>query len=191
MPGVWATWAEFHFTYEPTPSTGEPRKRPARRKTLRDFFIKRPDLHALIEDAANKRRDRLLNELENEIVAIASGPGDITRDFGKNGQVTRVRTDVRNKLRAIETLLKSLDPDQYGDRKRVEVDGRIDHRHAHAHLIADTGSGYRVDFESMEQALSLEERREFMLMLDRIEACRVNRQGHRPSLPAGQNGEPQ
>ena len=190
-PAVWRVFAEGRTTTEPTPSTGEPRLRPARRKTLREFFAKRPDLHALIEDAANQHRDRLLNQLEDEAAKIALGPGDTSTDFDKTGRVTRVRTDVRNKLRAIETLLKAHDPDTYGDKKKVEVAGQLNHAHLHAQLPDADTSGYRVDFDSLEQALSLDERREFIAMLDRIEAVRIERQReriaeqnhHRPALP--------
>lgn len=187
-PAVWRVWAEGKTTTEPVPSTGEPRERPARRKTLRDFFNKRPDLHALIEDAANEHRDRLVNNLRNEAEKIALGPGDTSTDFDKNGRVTRVRTDVRNKVRMIETMLKANDPDTYGDRKRVEVGGQINHAHAHLQLGTTDAGGYRVDFECLEQALSLDERREFIALLDRIEAVRVERQ--RAALPGHQNGEP-
>lgn len=190
-PAVWRVWAEGYATIEPMPRTGEPRERPARRKTLRDFLNLRPDLHALLEDAANQRRDRLLNALENEAEKIALSEGDVTLDYGKNGQVTRKRVDRRNKLRAIETLLKAHDPDTFGDRKRVEVAGQLNHAHAHLQLGTADTNGYRVDFDSLEQALSLDERREFIAMLDRIEAVRIERQReriaeqnhHRPALP--------
>lgn len=189
-PGVWRLWAEGYTTIEPTPSTGEPYERPARRKTLRVFLEKRPDLHALLEDAVNQRRDRLLNALQNEVEDIALGAGDITTDFDDQGRVKRTRVDRRNKLHAALKLLASHDPDTFGDRKRIDVAGQLNHAHAHLQLGEASTGGYRVDFESLEQALSLEERREFIAMLDRIEAVRVERQreriaeqNHRPALP--------
>lgn len=188
-PGVWRVWAEGYVTYEPTPSTGEPRPRPARRKTLRDFLNRRSDLAQLLEDAANQRRDRLLNLLENEAERIALGPGDVTVDYGRDGRVTRRRIDCRNKLRAIETLLKAHDPELYGDRKRVEVDGQVSHRHAH--LIGnmpDNAGGYRVSYEALAE-LSEEKRRALLTLLEEVEQIRVQ-QKQRPALP-GQNGDNQ
>lgn len=197
-PGVWRVWAEGYVTYEPTPSTGEPRPRPARRKTLRNFLNRRSDLHALLEDAANQRRDRLLNALENEAEKIALSEGDVTLDFGKNGQVTRKRVDRRNKLRAIETLLKAHDPDLYGDRKRVEVDGKVDHRHAHAHLIgtASDNSGYRVSYEALA-TLPPDEQRQLLMLLEKVEQARLEQSReriaaqHQPAALPGRtaNGE--
>jgi hypothetical protein len=43
--------------------------------------------------------------------------------------LTRTRVDRRNKLYAILQLLKAHDPDNYADRKRIDVAGRVDHTH--------------------------------------------------------------
>lgn len=191
MPGVWRVWGEGYVTYEPTPSTGEPRPRPARRKTLWDFLRRRVDLHQLLEDAANQRRDRLLNALENEAEKIALSEGDVTLDYGKNGQVTRKRVDRRNKLRAIETLLKAHDKETYGDKRTVALEGNIDHRHAHAHLIGnapDNSGGYRVSYEALA-ALPEDKRVALLMLLEEVEQIRLE-QKQRPALP-GQNGDTQ
>lgn len=129
-PAVFKVFAEGEETNEPRPG-GYIVKRPARRRTLEQFLTKRPDLKALIDSAAQERRDRLLTQLEDEVEAIALGPGDVTQDFGKNGQVTRTRVDRRNKLYAILQLLKAHDPDNYADRKRIDVAGRVGVDHVH------------------------------------------------------------
>ncbi|MCC6678889.1 MAG: hypothetical protein IT436_17320 [Phycisphaerales bacterium] len=127
-PAVWRTWAEDQTILE---TTGY--NRPARKSTLAEFLRdKRPDLRALLEDAANVKRDRLLTDLETEIERIALGPGDVARDFGKDGRITRERFDKRNKLFAILQLLKANDRERYGDHRRVDVAGEVRHDHAHS-----------------------------------------------------------
>lgn len=187
MPGVWRTWAEGYVTYEPTPTTGEPRPRPARRKVLRDWLKRRADLAALLDDAANQRRDRLLNALENEAERIALSEGDVTTDFDKNGNIMRRRVDRRNKLRAIETLLKAHDKDTYGDQRRVAVEGQVQHQHAHAHLVAsaDNTGGYRVSYEALA-TLPPDEQRQLLVLLEKVEQARVELKRLPPGQP--QNG---
>ncbi len=126
-PAIWRTWAEGESITE---ASGY--ERPARRRTLGSFLDRRPDLKALLEDAANEKRDRLLNDLESEAEKIALGPGDITTDFDKNGNVTRTRVDRRNKLFATLQLLKAHDRERYGDHRRVDVAGTINHDHEHS-----------------------------------------------------------
>jgi len=128
-PAVFKVFAEGEETNEPRPG-GYIVKRPARRRTLEQFLTKRPDLRALLDSAAQERRDRLLTQLEDEVEAIALGPGDVTTDFGKQGQVTRTRIDRRNKLYAILQLLKAHDPDHYAERRKLDVAGRVDHTHS-------------------------------------------------------------
>lgn len=124
-PAVWRVWASGDNITE-----GDGCARPARRRTLGVFLDeRRPDLRALLEDAANEKRDRLLNDLETEAEKIALGPGDITTDFDKNGNVTRTRVDRRNKLYAVLQLLKAHDRERYGDHRRVDVNGTINHDH--------------------------------------------------------------
>ena len=126
-PAVFKVFAQGETTTEVKPYGVY--ERPARRRTLAQFLDKRPDLKQLLDSACQERRDRLLTALENEAEKIALGEGDVTQDFDKSGNVTRKRTDVRNKLRAIETLLKAHDPDTFGDRKRLEVAGQVNHDH--------------------------------------------------------------
>jgi hypothetical protein len=121
----------------------------------------------------------------------ALGPPDRTTDLRADGSVARVREDSRNRNYAAMWLLERTDPEKYASRKRVEVDGQVAHQHAHAHLIgsADSG-GYRVDFASVQAALSVEEQRQLMEMLERVENARLERarlekQPQRPALPPG------
>jgi hypothetical protein len=165
-PAVFKVFAEGEETNEPRPG-GYIVKRPARRRTLEQFLTKRPDLKALIDSAAQERRDRLLSSLEDEAERIALGPGDITQDFGKNGQVTRTRIDVRNKLYCILQLLKAHNPEQYADRKRIDVAGRVDHTHS----LGESPTTYRI---TSEDVLSLEpdEQDQLFTLLDRLESVR-------------------
>lgn len=191
-PAIYRTWAKGETTVEIN-QNGKPHERPARRRVLDRFLARREDLRQLLAEACEEKRDRLLNELENEIEAIAMGPGDTATDFDKNGNVTRVRTDKRNKLYAILQLLKANDRERYGDQRSVKVDGNIDHRHAHAHLGVNPG-GYVVNFEAMQAALTEDEARLLMGFLERVEAERMNQQRQRiaddnrrrATLPAGQ-----
>lgn len=189
-PAVYRTWAEGETITE-TNSNGAPRQRPAKRRTLDKFLERRSDLARILSEACEEKRNRLLNDLETEIEKIALGPGDTATDYGKNGQVTRVRTDKRNKLYAILQLLKAHDRDRYGDQRRVAVEGNIDHRHAHAHLIGnapDNSGGYRVSYEALA-ALPEDKRVALLMLLEEVEQIRLE-QKQRPALP-GQNGDTQ
>lgn len=157
-------------------------ERPARRRVLGQFLDnKRPDLKALLDNAAQERRDRLLSQLEDEVEKIALGAGDVTQDFDDKGNLKRTRVDRRNKLHALLKLLASHDPDTYADRKKVAVEGQIDHRHAHAHLVADASSGgYRIDFDAL-QTLPPDEQQQLFRLLDKLETARVER----AALPPG------
>lgn len=186
---VWTAWAEGEFVTEIN-RLGNPIQRPRRRRTLGRVLDRRSDLRAILDEAAQEKRSRLIAELEDEIEKIALGPGDITQDFNKQGQVTRVRTDKRNKVWAILQLLKAHD-DRYTDRRKVEVEGQVDHRHAHAHLVGNSG-GYSVDFESAQAALSADEARTLMVLLEKIENVRLERarlaqrqSQQPPALPPG------
>lgn len=191
LAAVYRTWAEGETITE-TNSNGAPRQRWAKRRTLDRFLERRSDLARLLSEACEVKRNRLLNDLETEVEKIALGPGDMTTDYGKQGQVTRVRTDKRNKLYAILQLLKAHDRERYGDQRSVKVDGQVDHRHAHAHLIgsADSG-GYRVSFEAL-QTLPEDEQRQLLTLLEKVEAARIA--ARQPAaLPPGQqqNGDTQ
>lgn len=157
-------------------------ERPARRRVLGQFLEKRPDLKALLDNAAQERRDRLLSQLEDEVEKIALGAGDVTQDFDDKGNLKRTRVDRRNKLHALLKLLASHDPDTYADRKKLAVEGQIDHRHAHAHLMADANSGgYRIDFDAL-QTLPPDEQQQLFRLLDKLETARLER----AALPPGQ-----
>lgn len=158
-------------------------ERPARRRTLAQFLERRPDLKALLDCAAQERRDRLLSALEDEVEKIALGAGDITQDFDDKGNLRRTRVDRRNKLHALLKLLGSHDPDTYADRKRVDVAGQVNHAHAHLTLGAPTG-GYVIDVGALE-ALEPEDRTELMRLLTLIETARVDRR-ETPALPPGE-----
>lgn len=170
-PLVWTTWAQGDTTTEPA-GNGQPRERPARRRTLSTHLGKRPDLKALLEEAAQERRDRIVSQAEDAIVKLALGKPDITRDFDKNGNVTRERIDSRNKLRALEQVLKAEDRDKYGDHKRVEHAGTLDHRHAHVHAQLGDTNGYIVNFEAL-QRLPEEEQRDLLQLLEKVEQHRI------------------
>ncbi len=182
-PLVWTTWAEGR-----TDRPSEPDRtslRPARRRTLVEHFRRRPDLKALIEEAAQERRDRIVSQAEDAIVKLALGKPDITRDFDKNGNVTRERIDSRNKLRALEQVLKAEDRDKYGDHKRVEHAGNIDHRHAHVHAQLGDTNGYIVNFEAL-QRLPEEEQRDLLQLLEKVEQHRIEirkEQAHEQGRP--------
>lgn len=149
-------------------------ERPARRRVLGQFLEKRPDLKALLDNAAQERRDRLLSQLEDEVEKIALGAGDVTQDFDDKGNLKRTRVDRRNKLHALLKLLASHDPDTYADRKKVAVEGQIDHRHAHAHLVGsvDEAGGYRVSFDAL-QTLPPDEQQQLFRLLEKVEAARI------------------
>jgi hypothetical protein len=189
-PGVYRVWAEGAVTIED--NNGTLYRRPAKRRTLDRFLQRRTDLASLLSEACESRRDRLLNDLETEIERIALGPGSVSRDFDKKtGAITREKFEVRDKLYAILQLLKAHDRQRYGDQRTVAVEGQIDHRHAHAHLIGsapDNGSGYRVSYEALA-ALPEDKRRALLLLLEEVEQIRLE-QKQRPALP-GQNGDSQ
>ena len=149
-------------------------ERPARRRVLGQFLDKRPDLKQLLDCAAQERRDRLLTQLEDEVEKIALGAGDVTQDFDDKGRLKRTRVDRRNKLHALLKLLASHDPDTYADRKKVAVEGQIDHRHAHAHLVGnvDEAGGYRVSFDAL-QTLPPDEQQQLFRLLEKVEAARI------------------
>lgn len=144
-------------------------ERPARRTTLRRWLERHPHHRTMLDEVCQQQRDRLLNDLETEVEKIALGPGDTATDFGKNGQVTRVRTDVRNKLHAILKLLASHSPDTYADRRKVDVAGQIEHTHA-----VGNRSGY---FLAADDVMSLPpaEQTELMRLLGKIEDARNER----------------
>lgn len=186
-PAVFVTFAEGETTVEPTPS-GTIHERPRRRRVLGDWLNKRSDLKLLLDTACQERRDRLLSQLEDEVERIALGPGDVTQDFDDKGRLKRTRVDRRNKLYAALKLLASHDPQTYAERRKVDVEGQIDHRHAHAHLVssADPG-GYRIDLEAL-QRLPLEEQQQLFRLLDKVETARLEQaREQRPALPSGQH----
>lgn len=154
-PGVFTTFSEGETitkVCDHHPSGQYVYEHPRRVSTLRDFFKKRPDLKLLIEDRVSARREALLGNLEREIETIALGDGDITRDFGKDGQLARERTDTRNKLRALEKLLNAHDPERYSERRRVDVAGTIDHQHAHRLGASDAFTITPAQIESLAPA---------------------------------------
>lgn len=171
-PAVYVTFAEGE-TVTDHGGQGRVCERPARRRTLAQFLDRRPDLRALLDNAAQERRDRLLATLEDEIEAIATGPGDITQDFDDQGRLKRTRVDRRNKLHALLKLLAAHDPETFAERRKVDatVSGQVDHRHAHLHLGAPTG-GYVIDPAALE-VLEPGERIELMRMLSKIEEARL------------------
>ncbi|MBX3322692.1 MAG: hypothetical protein KF757_06845 [Phycisphaeraceae bacterium] len=177
-------WAAVYTTFAQGETTTEAKpyavyERPARRRTLAAFLDKRPDLRALLDNAAQERRDRLLSALEDEVERIALGPGDVTQDFdAKTGALTRTRVDRRNKLHALLKLLGSHDPDTYADRKRLDVAGQVNH--AHAHLTVNAPSGYVINVEALE-ALEPEERTTLMRLIVKMEESRREP----PALPPG------
>lgn len=160
-------------------------ERPARRRTLAQFLEKRPDLRALLDNAAQERRDHLLSRLEDEVERIALGPGDVTQDFDDQGRLKRTRVDRRNKLHALLKLLAAHDPDVFAERRKLDttVAGQVDHRHAHLHL-GNAPSGYVIDIAVME-ALEPGDRAELMRLLTLIEAARLERRST-PALPPGE-----
>lgn len=179
-PAVYAVFAEGDTVAEPTPSGIH--ERPARRRTLAQFLDRRSDLKALLDSACQEKRDRLLSQLEDEVEKIALGPGDVTTDLRADGTVARTRVDRRNKLYAALRLLQAHDPQTYAERRKLDVDGQIDHRHAHAHLSVGVPSGYAVDADAM-MALEPADRAELMRLLTLVEEARLERQ--RPAMPAG------
>ncbi len=160
-PGVYTVFAEGETVME----SGQ-RRRDARRRTLDQWKQRRPDLCALLDDAVQRRRDRLLSSLEDEVEQIALGPGDVTTDLRADGSVARTRVDKRNKLYAILQLLKAHDRDTYGDHRRVDVAGTIDHNHAH-----QLTGGHLVQPEHV-LLLEVHEQQELFRLLDRLETLK-------------------
>lgn len=173
-PGIYRCWAEGRTTTEPTP-TGTLRTRPARRRSLDKLLERRADLRAILSEAVEEKKTRLLSQLETVVEKAALGPPDRTTDMRADGSVARVREDSRNKNYAAMWLLERTDPEKYASRKRVEVDGQVSHDHRHAHLVAsaDQAGGYRVDPEAIEAALNADERLLLMGFLERIEHARL------------------
>ncbi|MGD9791705.1 MAG: hypothetical protein AB7Q00_13895 [Phycisphaerales bacterium] len=166
-PAVWTTWANGE-----TVKGTDGRERAARRRTLDGFLDRRPDLRALLDDAANEKRDRLLSQLEDEVERIALGPGDLTTDYRPDGSIARTRVDRRNKLYAVLQLLKAHDRERYGDQKRLDVSGNVDHRHAHVSVSA--GSGYQI-FPN-EVLLLPEDRAQLLLeLLDELQDAKASK----------------
>jgi len=158
-PAVFTIWAEGLTITRPSGQTST-----ARRSTLDEFLRhRRPDLRAILDDAANQKRDRLLTQLEDEAEQIALGPGDVTQDFDDKGNLRRTRVDRRNKLFAILQLLKAHDRDKYGDHRRVEVAGEIQHT---ARLTGREGIVIRP--EEVEKLLSPEEQSTLLDLLGKI-----------------------
>lgn len=165
-PAVFTVFAQGETVAEPTPR-GTVQIRTARRRTLDGWLAKRPDLRALIDSAAQERRDRLLSKLEDEVEKIALGAGDVTTDLDAKGNVRRTKVDVRNKLYALLQLLKAHNPEQYADRKRIDVAGRVDHTHS----LGENPNVYRI---TSADVLSLEphEQDALFALLDRLESLR-------------------
>ncbi|MBX3363756.1 MAG: hypothetical protein KF866_03225 [Phycisphaeraceae bacterium] len=145
-------------------------ERPARRATLNEFLAKRSDLAALLDNAAQERRDRLLENLQDEVEQIALGPGDVTQDFDDKGRLKRTRIDRRNKLHALLKLLAAHDPDTYAERRKLDVAGQVNHAHAHLSL-GNAPGGYVVDMDSVA-ALEPGEQAELFRLLTKIEDAR-------------------
>lgn len=141
-PAVFTAFAEGETVPEIYPS-GRTAERPARRRTLGEFLNKRPDLRMLLDSAAQERKDKLISSLQDEVEKIALGPGDITKDFGKDGRLTRTRVDTRQKLYAALSLLKAHDPDTYADRRKLDIAGQVTHDHTHAQA-----NGYLIPTEA-------------------------------------------
>lgn len=182
-PGIYRTWAEGRTN---------PSGKPARKTTLdRILNTRRTDLRALLEDAVQEKRERLLSQLETVVERAALGPPDRTTDIRADGSVARVREDSRNKNYAAMWLLERTNPEKYASRKRIEGEISHEHKHAHAHLIGSTdhSGGYRVSFEAL-QTLPESEQVELMRLLEKVESARreLNR---KPALPPGQNGDTQ
>lgn len=177
-------WAAVYTTFAQGETTTEAKpyavyERPARRRTLAAFLDKRPDLRALLDNAAQERRDRLLASLEDEVERIALGPGDVTQDFDDKGNLRRTRVDRRNKLHALLRLLGSHNPEVYGERKRLDVAGQVNHAHAHL-TVGNAPSGYVINVEALE-ALEPEERTTLMRLIVKMEESRREP----PALPPG------
>lgn len=188
-PAVFRTWAEGRTTTEFN-QNGQPRQRPARRRNLDKFLERRTDLARLLSEACEEKRNRLLNDLETEVEKIALGPGQVDRQFDKKtGAITSEKHSVREKLYAILQLLKAHDRERYGDQRSVKVDGQVDHRHAHAHLVGGItdSSGYRVSYEDLG-ALPQAEQQALLLLLEKVDsirAARVRQENQPPALPPG------
>lgn len=177
-------------TYTEIGTDGKARERSTRRKTYQRWLSEHPALAELLESAINLRRVEVLSRLECQALRIALSPdGDVTTDYDKSGAVKRVRKDMRNASYMTLQLLKSLDKERFGDSKRLEVSGGLthDHQHKHAHLVGNVeAGGYRVDLQSVREALTEDEARLMMEFLERIEDARLGRTS--PALPTGQTG---
>lgn len=182
-PAVFTVWAEGQTIIEAGGTT-----RPARKSTLGEFLReRRPDLRSILDDAANQKRDRLLTQLEDEAERIALGPGDVTQDFDKSGNLTRTRVDKRTKLFAILQLLKAHDRDRYGDHRRVDVGGTIDHNHSAG---LNTVPGITISPDSIHKLPEMRARALLDLLSEVMEIERAERNGNR-GTDAGTMRSPQ
>lgn len=161
--------------------------RPSRRRTLDKYLTDYPDKAAAFQDACLSRKDTLLARLRNEIEEVAFGPGDITTDFGKNGQVTRQRTDRRNKLYAVLRLLQAEDPGTWAERRKVDttVNGQVDHRHS----LGTSPMAYTL---SADEIMQLEPDRAELLfgLLAELESIRQEKHHARREVIDVQQSEP-
>lgn len=109
---------------------GTTRERAIRRTTFRQWLANNKPLAVLLQDAIDTRLSQTIVDLQNAALGIALGGGDTVTDFRPDGSIARVRVDRRNAAYVTLQLLKSLRPDQFGDRKRVTHDGAIQHEHS-------------------------------------------------------------
>lgn len=177
-PGVYRAYSEGRTTAD---------GRPAKRRGLDQLLARRDDLRSILAEAVEEKKTRLLSQLETVVERAATGGPDRTTDYRADGTVARVREDSRNRNYAAMWLLERTNPEQYASRKRIEgeISHEHKHQHAHAHLVGNTGGGYRVDFESVQAALSTDEARTLMDLLEKVESARLARRQTPPALPPG------
>jgi hypothetical protein len=175
-PAVYRCWAEDRVTAD---------GRPAKRHSLDQLLARREDLRAILSEAVEEKKTRLLSQLESVVERAALGPPDRTTDLRADGSVARVREDSRNRNYAAMWLLERTNPEKYASKRTVAVEGEVRHAHAHVHLVgtADNGSGYRVSYEALAE-LPEEKRRALLVLLEEVEQIRLE-QKQRPALPEG------
>jgi hypothetical protein len=71
----------------------------------------------------------LIRTLESEAEKIALGPPDRTTEYARDGRVTRVREDSRQKSYMILRLLAAHDGERFSERRKVDVAGTVQHQH--------------------------------------------------------------
>lgn len=147
--------------------------RPARVSTLRDILGRDPIKRQQWDDALDAFIARFVAEAHKSAVT----PEVIERYDRKTGALVERRTSRRDMNWMLIHVLRKLAPDEWGERKRVAVDGQIQHTH---NLNAPTGFVLRPEDIAL---LPAEDAGQLLELLYRVEDLKLeNESGHKREL---------